>query len=46
MKNFLSPLKIKGYMTLLGLIIIGFGWLMIDQIFLPKDLKGLLPFLY
>jgi hypothetical protein len=36
MKNFLSPLKLKGYLTLIGLVIIGFGWLLIDQIFLPE----------
>jgi hypothetical protein len=34
MKNF-SSLKLKDYVSLLGVYIIGFGWLLIDQIFLP-----------
>ena len=36
MKKYLLPLKLKDYLTLIGLIIIGFGWILIDQIFLPE----------
>jgi hypothetical protein len=36
MINHLSPLKLKDCLTLICLIIIGFGWLLIDQIFLPE----------
>ena len=44
MKNYLSPLKFKDYLTLLGLIIIGFGWLFIDQIFLPEVYQRVIAF--
>lgn len=44
MKNFLSPLILKDYLTLIGLIIIGFGWLLIDQIFLPAVYQRLIAF--
>lgn len=44
MKNLLSPLKLKGYLTLLGLVIIGFGWLLIDQIFLPEVYQRVIAF--
>ena len=44
MKNFLSPLKLKGYLTLIGLVIIGFGWLLIDQIFLPEVYQRVIAF--
>ena len=44
MKYFLSPLKLKGYLTLIGLVIIGFGWLLIDQIFLPEVYQRVIAF--
>ena len=44
MKKFLSPLKLKGYLTLIGLVIIGFGWLLIDQIFLPELYQRVIAF--
>ena len=44
MKNFLSPLKFKDCFTLIGLITIGFGWLLIDQIFLPEVYQRVLAF--
>jgi hypothetical protein len=36
MKKYLSPLKLKDYLTLTGLVIIGFGWILIDQVFLSE----------
>jgi hypothetical protein len=44
MKNLLSPLKLKGYLTLISLVIIGFGWLLIDQIFLPEVYQRVIAF--
>jgi hypothetical protein len=44
MENFLSPLKLKDCLTLIGLIIIGFGWLLIDQIFLPEVYQRVIAF--
>jgi hypothetical protein len=44
MRNFLSPLKLKDCLTLIGLIIIGFGWLLIDQIFLPEVYQRFIAF--
>jgi SAM-dependent methyltransferase len=44
MKNYLSPLKFKDYLILIGLIIIGFGWLLIDQIFLPQVYQRVIAF--
>ena len=44
MKNYLSPLNLKDCLTLIGLIIIGFGWLLIDQIFLPEVYQRIIAF--
>ena len=44
MKNYLSPLKLKDCLTLIGLIIMGFGWLLIDQIFLPEVYTRVIAF--
>ena len=44
MKNYLSPLNLKDCLTLIGLIIIGFGWLLIDQIFLPEVYQRVIAF--
>jgi|GEM_PF-3358628 len=44
MRNFLSPLKLKDCLTLIGLIIIGFGWLLVDQIFLPEVYQRFIAF--
>ena len=45
MKKYLSPLKLKDCLTLAGLIIIGFGWLLIDQIFLPEVYQRFIAFI-
>jgi hypothetical protein len=45
MKKYLSPLKLKDCLTLMGLIIIGFGWLLIDQFFLPEVYQRFIAFL-
>lgn len=45
MTNYLSPLKLKDYLTLTGLIIIGFGWLLIDQIILPALYQRFVAFI-
>jgi hypothetical protein len=44
MKKYLSPLKLRDCLTLLGLIIIGFGWLLIDQIFLTEVYQRFIAF--
>ncbi|MGD0581509.1 MAG: hypothetical protein ABR974_01035 [Bacteroidales bacterium] len=44
MKKLTSPLKLKDCLTLIGLIIIGFGWLLIDQIFLPEVYQRVIAF--
>ena len=44
MKNYLSPLNLKDCLTLIGLIIIEFGWLLIDQIFLPEVYERVIAF--
>ncbi len=44
MSKYLSPLKLKNVLTLIGLIIIGFGWLLIDQILLPETYQRLIAF--
>jgi hypothetical protein len=44
MKIFLSPLKLKDCLTLIGLMSIGFGWLLIDQIFLPEVYQRVIAF--
>ncbi len=36
MKKIFYPLKLRDYLTLLGLIILGYGWLLIDQFFFPQ----------
>ncbi len=45
MKKYLSPLKFKDCLTLLGLIIVGFGWLLIDQIILPETYQRFIVFI-
>lgn len=44
MKNYLSQLKLKDCLTLICLIIIGFSWLLIDQIFLPEVYQRVIAF--
>jgi hypothetical protein len=44
MNKYLSPLKFKDILTLIGLIAIGFGWLLIDQIFLPETYQRFIAF--
>lgn len=44
MKKYLSPLKLKDILTLIGLIVIGFGWLLIDQRFLPETYQRFIAF--
>ena len=45
MKRYLSPLIMKDCLTLIVLIIIGFGWLLIDQIFLPEVYQRIIAFI-
>jgi hypothetical protein len=45
MKKYLSPLNIKDILTLIGLIIIGFAWTIIDQIFLPDAYQRFIAFI-
>jgi hypothetical protein len=45
MKKYLSPLKFKDILTLIGLIAIGFGWILIDQIFLPDANQRFIAFI-
>jgi hypothetical protein len=44
MYKYLSPLKFRDVLTLTGLIVIGFGWLLIDQIFLPETYQRFIVF--
>jgi hypothetical protein len=45
MKKYLSSLKLKDILTLIGLIAIGFGWILIDQIFLPNANQRFIAFI-
>jgi hypothetical protein len=45
MKKYLSPLKLKDCLTLVGLIAVGFGWVLIDQIFLPEVYQRIIAFI-
>ena len=45
MKKYISPLKPKDILTLLGLIALGFGWLLIDQFFLPDTKQRFIAFI-
>jgi len=44
MIKYLSPLKLKDCITLIGLIVVGFGWLLIDQILLPETYQRFIVF--
>jgi hypothetical protein len=44
MKNYFHSLKLKDVITLAGLIIIGFGWLLIDQILLSESYQRFIAF--
>ena len=44
MKRFLLPLKLRDCLTLISLIIIGFSWLLIDQIFLSEVYQRVIAF--
>ncbi len=45
MSKYLSPLKLKNILSLVGLVVIGFGWLLIDQIFLPETYQRFIAFI-
>jgi hypothetical protein len=45
MKKYFSPLKLKDTLTLLGLIALGFGWLLIDQFFLTNTNQRFIAFI-
>lgn len=45
MAKYVSPLKIKDIVTLIGLIIVGFVWTLIDQIFLPQAYERFIAFI-
>ena len=42
--KYFTPLKIKDILSLIGLIIIGFAWIMIDQIFLKQSSQRFIAF--
>ena len=44
MTKYFSPLKLKDWLTIAGLIIIGFGWILIDQVFLPEVYQRIIAF--
>ena len=44
MKKFVSPLKLKDIISLIALIAIGFGWILIDQIFLHESYQRFIAF--
>jgi hypothetical protein len=45
MKQYFVPLKPKDYLTLSGLIILAFGWLLIDQVFLDVVYQRFIVFM-
>jgi hypothetical protein len=45
MKHFFASIKLKHYLTLVSLIIIGFGWLLVDQIFLQEVYQRFIAFI-
>lgn len=45
MNKYISPLKLKDILTLLGLIALGFGWLLIDQFFLMDTNQRFIAFI-
>jgi hypothetical protein len=45
MKKYLFPLQLKDYLTLTVVVIIGFGWLLVDQVFLPEVYQRLIAFI-
>jgi hypothetical protein len=45
MKKYLFPLQLKDYLTLTVVVIIGFGWLLLDQVFLPEVYQRLIAFI-
>ncbi len=44
MNKYFQSLKLKDYTTLSGLIIIGFGWLLIDQMLLSESYQRFIAF--
>jgi len=44
MNRCFSPLKRKDILTLIGLIVVGFGWLLIDQFFFPETYQRFVAF--
>jgi len=42
--KYFAPLKTKDILSLIGLIIIGFAWIMIDQIFLKQSSQRFIAF--
>jgi len=45
MKKYFAVLKVKDYLCLIILIAVGFGWLLIDQIFLPEVYQRFIAFI-
>ncbi len=45
MIKYLSPLKRKDLLLLIGFIIVGFGWLLADQFFLPETYQRFIAFI-
>ena len=44
MKKFFYPLKLQDYLLFLGVIILGFGWLLLDQLFFPETWQRIIAF--
>jgi hypothetical protein len=44
MNKYLSPLKSKDILTLIGFIIVGYGGLLIDLVFLPETFQRFIAF--
>lgn len=44
MKKYLHPLRLKDVVTLAGLIIVGFGWILIDQMLLSESYQRFIAF--
>jgi hypothetical protein len=45
MRKYFYKLTIKDYLTLLTLIILGFGWLLVDQLFFPEVYQRIIAFI-
>lgn len=44
MKKYFSPLKLKDFLSMVVLIVVGFGWLLIDQLVLHETYQRFVAF--